>query len=320
MTDINEAIKQLVQLGADRAAVSVLSVNDGGRQFLMTPSGITATDITDAVLKSLPNPQHRADTVTLLNIESFSDFVLRYQQPTTVLFADQTKPRITAVFDYHDAINIERDYIPAIEAPEDHIPAPVPPPLPQWGRFRAVFNFPQSQQYLIWAGADRKPKTQAELAQFIEDNTLDILEPDAIGDDAALARAVKSLGIRLGGQAAILEASRGLSVTSTEQIIQAVNIATGEVQIGYTQSHTDNSRAQLSIPSGFLIGLPIFEGGARYRLLVRLHYRKEGNALKWHIDIFQIENAFRDAFTSESQGAQGRTGAPLFYGQAPGLA
>lgn len=286
-----------------------------GRRYFLTYDGGKHADITDSLLKTLPNPQYREGNRQLTSLASFSAFVNRMKEGSSVLFADKDAHQLRCIFDYHEAVNV-LNTPPATDGGD--APAPywsrVDGALPRWSRSSASYAFPQSKSWKNWAGKNKQPMKQDALAEWVEDNIDDVLDTkDAASLGAAATMLVNQLGLKLADRGALIAAARGLSLKVTEKVASAVNTTTGEVMINYSQEHTNESPAQIQVPSAFALALPVFEGGEWFSLLTRLRYRRNEGALVWWFDIYKLEKAVENAFTSACDKVAQETGLPLFY-------
>lgn len=244
-------------------------------------------------------PERRQGEAALQDLDSFIAIANRFKDEGTALFADTTpaQPGLLAVFDYHH------------EGPAG---------APRFGRHRARYPFPLSDEWLAWKKMDGERMSQGDFAEFLEDRIGDVLPPPVFTDDSADADRVTQLGRLLGGTFAsaqrLLELSRGLKVTENARVKSATNLSTGEVQIAYESEHRDDSGAPLKIPNLFLIGVPCFRAGALYRVGVRLRYRVVGGSIAWVYQLYRADVVLADAVAEACGKAQSQTALPLFKG------
>jgi hypothetical protein len=332
-----QAVAELVRQGtiASDYAVGGLQAQQL-LQLFGTPDGnggVTLNDWTDKLLARMETPTQRSGTVTIKSLASMTAFVTRMRQDNSILFADigdgSTEPSLTCIFDYHDAVNPPMVMGEAMlhggdRQDEERTPAPTAllaiEPMPRWARYRAKYSFPASDQWKVWAGKHQKPMDQLELAYFLEENIDDIVSPGTLQPGSKLSAMVKDLGMRLGERLDLIKTARGFSIRSNESVNQVVNTSTGEYQVSFDQTHTPNAQADgqpVSVPNGFLIGIPVFEGDAAYQLLARLRHQKRDNKVQWHYDLYRLAFAKRDAFQLACASVALNTGVPLFHGVAP---
>lgn len=101
----------------------------------------------------LPAPVSVRGELQVYDAASFVDYVQRFKDADTVIFADKVARSFTAVLDYH-----------AVGAP-------------RWGRHRAVLAARETEAWKRWTAQDGEKMNQADFAQFIEDNIPDIAKP-----------------------------------------------------------------------------------------------------------------------------------------------
>jgi uncharacterized protein YfdQ (DUF2303 family) len=91
--------------------------------------------------------------VNVYDADSFANYVNRFKDADSVIFADKAAHTFTGVIDFHKTAEA------------------------RWGRHRAVLVARQTEAWKRWVGADGEKKNQADFAQFIEDNIPDIAAP-----------------------------------------------------------------------------------------------------------------------------------------------
>ena len=149
-----EAIDRLVGLGSERN-LQTIQTPDGDLGVLV-PAGHELQTLT-AVDRNLPeNIQQR---VELYDFDSFVDYVSRFEQPTTTIFAapgflaENSRPYFRAHIDFHG---------PGLPMRNDHV---------------ATYYPRYSDQWRLWTRTGGMG--QQEFGEFIEENRGDIAEPTA---------------------------------------------------------------------------------------------------------------------------------------------
>ncbi len=145
---------------------------------------------------------------------------------------------------------------------------------PAWAGHKATYTCPIDSRWKTWTSRNGKPMSQVEFAQFIEDNLPDIVKPD--GTD-------------------MLTVSRTLQAKKKVDFKSDQNLSNGDIQFTYNET-TNGSAGNIEIPQEFVLGIPVYEGGAKYEVIARLRYRiSEGNLSMWY-DLVRPERMEEDAF------------------------
>jgi hypothetical protein len=256
-------------------------------------------------------PERREGTARMGDLASFIAHVNRFATPESAIFAsaDRQKPGLLAVLDYHHRVNLEDG---------DDIKVD-PDATPSFLKHRTEYLFPISDEWNTWAGANGKPMNQGQFAAFLEDNAQDLLPPPTFAEeksdsDLDLWRLTELVLGRWASPERMMELSRGLAIFESARIVNATNISTGEGAITFEEEHRDGEGKKLEVPNLFLVGIPVFKNGPRYRVVVRLRYRKDGPAIKWHYDLYKHDKVFDHAFEEACKEASEKTGLPLFVG------
>lgn len=303
--------------GYMRPEVTVVTEPGTGTTALVEvgPSGVS--QVSPGVFDAWRDgPARRKGTAQLTKIESLIEHVNRFKDPDSILFAvdDRAAPSITAVLDYHEAVN------PMVE-PSKADPDPVPfvsDAAPRFGQHRSVFAFPLSDEWKAWNEADGQKMTMAQFAAFLEDRIIDVLElieadGDALPED--LQRFIANCGGKVASPNRLVELSRGLQVHEQAAVKETVNLSTGEFEISFVSEHVDKYGGKLQVPGLFLIGLPVFRHGQFYRLAARLRYNKTPAGLIFWFDLWRADRAFDDAFNEACELVAIKTALPLLFGK-----
>ena len=270
---------------------------EGAAGVMFVPSGMTAVSTRKFLDAHLPKPRRTTGVAELVDLASLIAHARRFAGGSAVkaaLFADPTRtaPKLSAVYDYHDA------------------------GAPDWMGHQARYAFPLSDAWQAWRAANGVNMGQADFASFIEDRVLDVLEPVDAGE-AALAM-VKTLGAEFASPSRLLDLSRNLSVSVGQSFKSASKLSSGETQIQFVEEHTtkDGAGAPVKMPGAVLLGIQVFREGPLYQVPARLRYRVAGPVVAFRFDLFRTEVIFDHAFRESCDLAAKETGLPLFYGAA----
>ncbi|HEV7717180.1 MAG TPA: DUF2303 family protein [Steroidobacteraceae bacterium] len=257
---------------------------------LVLPAGKTAQSVKPFLDAYLKAPERKTGTAQLSTLDSFCQHVNRFSDEDSALFADDnpTSPRLVGVLNYHES----------------------KAGSPRFGDHRASYTFPLSVEWLCWTRT--RPMNQAQFAEFIEDHIADVLDPSKIGEDTWAF--CEQLEIVLAQPSALMALSKGLSVYVDGKVTNNVNLADGTGSIAFSEEHKDAQGAPLKVPRGFAVGIPVFTGGERYALPMRLRYKVMGGKVTWELLPHRVQQAFRHAVTEACTKAAEATKLPLYYG------
>ena len=293
---IIETVKDLH--GTDLKTLPGLPKEGQAPTVLILPTGQKAHSIKPFLDEYLQAPERRKGTAVLTDLDSFILHTNRFRDADSAVFAhrDEDKPSMTSVLDYHR------------QTAEG---------APRFGEHRGTYSFPLAEPWKAWAEVDGKAMDQADFAAFIEERIMDIMPPPTDGRSDAGALALDLLGT-VGGEFAgptkMLEISRGLKLTETSDVQNAQNLQSGEVQLGYRTPHNNSPGQPLKVPSMFIVQTPVFEGGAAYRMPVRIRYRTGGGRIRWTMVRYRPELIFFSAFDQAAERVRKETELPLMMG------
>ncbi|SHL97107.1 Uncharacterized conserved protein YfdQ, DUF2303 family [Sphingobium sp. YR657] len=295
------AVRALVEDYA-KPKVETLSAAGVSAPFAMMPGAgpvVVPASVFDAYRTQ---PRFRHGTAAMLSLDSLIDHTNRFKDEGSMLFADDDRsaPSIMSVLDYH----------PAGEALTT---------APRFGKHRATFNFPLSDEWKAWTEFNKTPLKMAAFAEFVEERIIDVLH--LIPEEDELSHDLQKFISACGGEAIIatpqklVELSRGLKVNESSVIKEVVNLGTGEGQILFSSEHSDSNGQPLRVPSLFLIAIPVFRNGPLYRLAARLRYRKTAEGILFWYDLWRADRVFDHAFKEGCERAQVETELPLLFGK-----
>jgi uncharacterized protein YfdQ (DUF2303 family) len=248
----------------------LLALRDEGQQWEMAEKAMAYLE------HHRPTPRARTNTPTFRELDSFVEYVNRFKGPNTVIFADDAKSRVVAVFDYHP------------EGPDQRAAG--------WGRHRAEYTCPLAPEWVAWNEIDGKAMSQEDLATFLDEHSADLVEDK----ESALAAPNE-----------IVTLSRNLHIVSKGTVTRKVNEATGEYEMVNKLEHVEQST---SIPKGFKIGVSVYIGGDRYGVEMRLRFRVADGRPTFAMVIQRKIETLRDAFAAVRDAAGEKTGVPVYVG------
>lgn len=259
--DLNETRTEAVAIEA-LAACNQSPREIGGVPVLVLPDDFEAKSMEHLLV----SPARKKGTVVLNDSESFVAVVNDQKGESTRLFSTIDPPTFTAVFN-HTALGTG------------------------WGDHRAKYNAPLSPEWEAWTGKDGVKMNQVDIAQFIENNLLDVafIAPDA---------ATRELGSPDG--AMLLEICRTLQAKKKVDFKSSVRLADGSTQFTYDEDVQGSAvKGTLAVPEQFSLGIPVFENGEKWRVDVRLRYRiADGGQLTMWLELIRahkvIEQAVKD--------------------------
>lgn len=259
-------------------------------------------------------PARRMGTAHLTDLQSIIAWTNRFKGETSALFAnpDMSAPTLTAIADYHAA------------GPTD-VASASGDANARHCHHRAIYNFPLSKEWKAWMGVSGDPLKKDDLGEFIEAQAKDIMDPSpAILNgginkknqnwENRLIETAQRISGQYGQLNQLLAMSKQFQVHETSNLTVKTNRDSGEQQIQFVNEHKTPDGKPLSIPNLIIIAIPVFSGGAPYRMPVRFRYRKIGGEIRFILSIYNPENSFEDAFNEAIQTAETETVLPVFMG------
>ncbi len=285
--------------------------------LITVPEKRRVQDITAELRKAAEylKPAQRKGTAQMGDLQSVIHWSNRFKGDTSALYAnnDRAAPSLTCIADYHGEGPAE----PTNEKGD---------PAARHCHHRAVYPFPLSDEWKAWNAVSGQSLDKDEMGEFIEANAKDVLDPtpaiiameksDENQDfENRLIETARQIEGKFGQLHSLLAMSRQFQVYETSNLEVSSNRDTGEQSIQFLNEHRDKDGAPLKIPNLIIIAIPVFTGGAAYRMPVRFRYRKSGGSIKFILSIYNPEKAFDAAFDEALEAAKEATELPLFIGK-----
>lgn len=214
----------------------------------------------------LEKPNRIKGTVNLLTSDSFIQYIKRFVDPRTVIFADQPRIKFTAILDYHET-NAD----------------------PEWAEHKAIYACPLSDQWNEWNEKNKRAMDQLQFAEFIELHISDIAPAGEDKNDLSGAQ--------------LLEMVLAFQETRKSEFKSVRRLQDGTFSFAFTD---EKGGGNTSLPEKIRLAIPPFHNGVYYALEAKLRYRlKDGDLALWYELIEPktiLEAAFKSVLTSIQDG------------------
>lgn len=166
-----ELLKAAIGVAEDHLRPNIASFEDplsGTRALaIISQQGLYPLDRERIFAPFAAKPDRRKGVSHHTRLPSFIAHVNRFKTGDSAVFAkdDMTAPKITAVLDYHEPVNItDEDGNSILDTAAD----------PAFCVHRTVYDFPLSPEWKTWMASNGKAMTQTDFAAFLEDQIGDI--------------------------------------------------------------------------------------------------------------------------------------------------
>jgi uncharacterized protein YfdQ (DUF2303 family) len=207
--------------------------------------------------KTLERPIRKRGTVTMNDAASFIDY-FKLHQLASRIYGQVDPPKFVAVL--NDDRNDE----------------------PGWRDHRVVYPCPLSKEWREWKGFAGQPKDQIAFSEFIETHVPDIISSK---DDEPSG-------------AQMLEVATSFKAQKKVNFASGQRLDNGQVDFVFQEEIQGSAGAKghIKVPEHFYIGVPVFEGGAPYRIECKLRYRLKDGALSMWFDLVRDHKVLEAAF------------------------
>jgi uncharacterized protein YfdQ (DUF2303 family) len=248
-----------------RHATEPFAHPQGGQAVLMPDGRIEHLKPVDRVLTRV------TQNVKMLDATSFSAYLNRFKRDgvKSTIFADYAKPLVHGIIDYHDGQ--EPDYL----------------------QHQVMFAPPYSEQWVRWRGIDGKAMSQMEFADFIEENSADVVDPDG---------------------AVFLDLVTNLHAKKKVAFESGLRLQDGSNQLVFSEEIEAKGKGTMVVPAQFSIGVPVFYGSDHYKVACFLRYRIDEGRLIFQIKINRRTFIEQTAFGDVTKAIGEATGLAILNG------
>lgn len=237
-------------------------------------------------------PARKRGTAATTALTSFIDLTNRHKTAHSALFIsdinDLNRIKLTAVVDYHEIDN-------GNPANKEH---------------RVTYGFPLTETAKTWVKIQNKQLSQKELAIFLEDNVVDIIDPS----DEEKTYWEGYLRRVCGNPGQLIDFSRNLRVNASKDVTAGFNAQTGEETAIFTSTIRQSEDQKAKIPNLFLIRIALFEGGEPVLLPMRLSMEVIDKSAVWCISGQAFTQRLANEVIALATKAAEETVLPLFEG------
>jgi uncharacterized protein YfdQ (DUF2303 family) len=210
-------------------------------------------------------PRHVRAQRTVTDAKSFVDYVNRHKLTGSEVFAHTATSSVVAVLDSHEPSDGAHNGAPG------------------WQGHTVRLVLEHTKSWLAWTGRDlgADPRAwfdQAEFADFIEQNALDVRNPE---------------------HGTLIDIATTFEAKQKADFESAVREHDGSVRFGYVETVAAKAgqKGELTIPKEFELALRPYIGGPVYKVVASFRYRIGANGLRLGYALQRPEVILEAAFT-----------------------
>lgn len=188
-----------------------------------------------------------------------------------------------------------------------------------WRRFTGIFKMALHETFVRWTNAFSREMSQDVIAELLEERALDIVEAKQVPKTSRALQYLEATGLTPALPTEVLNLSKGLELTVSTEVTDAVNLSDGTTRVNFAEKHAGKGGQQLHVPKAFLVALPIFEddGDTRFVVPVRVRYRLSNGKVMWRLVPHGLTDLVRDAFEVTRQVVEKDLETKLVVGSPP---
>ncbi|MFJ2183411.1 DUF2303 family protein [Streptomyces anulatus] len=221
---------------------------------IVTPGGgVQKVDLTGPEHTGIP--ARKSGTTLVRDVDSFLAYFDKHSDESTEVYADVESRTITAVLDAHTANNA------------------------RWSGHRLELRLRATSAWRAWTSMDGQLVPQGQFAEFIEDNLVDLVEPDS---------------------ATMLELAESFEATTSAEFQSSQRLDSGQRRFSFVEDVQAKAghKGEITIPATLTLALRPFEGCEAYRVIARFRYRldRQKGELRLGFKIERPEDILTSAF------------------------
>ena len=238
-----------------------------GREFVAVPSGYKLEQITSANKADVLMPKVVSQHVKMQSTVSLVEYVNRFKNLDTVLFADIKNDTIVAIVDYHaqptEKAPPQTDAALAMKAQ-----AVSTDPAARLCVHRATLALPKSLEWETWTKASGVLMSHVAFATFLEENSVDIKNP--VGAD-------------------VLEMCRDLQVINN--VTFGGTVRDGDyTTVNFAKENDAASKGGIKLPQSIMLSIPVYFGEHSVPIMAYMRRKIDDGQLRLGIQLSRAEN------------------------------
>jgi len=219
-------IRELTEQLAEGFPAAEFETGDG-RRFLVHRQDYQLKDVTLPNSADVLPPKVATTAVAIDTAASLIDYVNRFKNSNTVLFASEQDNKVVAVIDYHEAAAGET------------------PVKARLGNQIATLTLRYADQWETWTTRDENLMKHVDFATFMEENQFDVSKPSG---------------------ADLLEICRDLQVKAGMNFSSSIRMGDA-VSVTFEKADDVSTKGNLALPVSFETTIPVFFGEPAVKVL-----------------------------------------------------
>lgn len=271
LDDHENSAATIIDLATRSSATVSAQIVDcpNGQRFAVTRDDFQLKDITPPNAAEVLPPKIISLTTQLQTAEALAQYLHRFKDSDSIMFADVTASKITAILDYHLRPSVNVPVGDPAEGKAANTPA-----VPRHSAHRAVLQLRHSKEWETWARANETLMKHVQFVEFLEENALDIQNPS-------------------GGE--LIEICRDLQVKAGTNF--KTSVRDGDyVNISFQKDNDVSTAGEIRLPAEMEISIPVYFGELPISMRVLLRRKVDDGELLLGFKILRMENHKQDEF------------------------
>ncbi len=255
-------VETAIEAGVSLGEIKVIEEGKHEKTRIMVPKGLKLFE-----LETQTGPAIKSGAKTFADTKSFCEYTNKHKvEGETVILASENTGKIKVVFDDHGK------------------------ETPRFGKFVAVLDLGFSSQFLVWLKGSynhaEKKHSQADFADFIEDNRTDLL----VGTAKKEGEEIKTItGLEL------TDMVNNLQLSSEVNLVSKRTPHNDEMQYSY-EVKDSGVKQSFTLPRSIFLAIPIYKRGDLFQVELRLRSSGRGGEPRFWYLIDKLDDLKEKAF------------------------
>lgn len=249
MTTPNAAQGESVPSTTDIGAIARLAtLAENARTVFDGGAGKLVILHTGERLERAPDPSTLIETTEAQDVDTFVALTNRFKRPESTLFYNRRSREITTIIDYHAKFAGQAAASPGLK------------------QHRIRLNPQKTPEWEAWHAIHKKPLTQAQFAEFLEERSGEVARPSA---------------------AEMLELARSFESVSNSEFASGVRLDNGDTQLTFKANTSATMRnaegGRVDVPSEFEVSVRPWFGADPLSLHALFRYRVRDGSVRFSV-------------------------------------
>lgn len=273
----------LAKLAEEAVPASHFNTSDG-REFMVVRNDFKLEQTTPTNKADVYKPKIVTQAVAVQTTESLVEYVNRFKNFDSMIFANITENKILGIIDYHKMPNAKRPNDPAVASTvtPDYDDAHA-----ELCKHQVNLTLPFSLEWSTWTQNSGKLGSHRDFATFLEENAIDVLPLPA--------RPLATTAEEADAPTTLLEMTRSLQVVQNVDFTSSVRHGDYD-RVDFSKQADATAKGSIQLPLSFNLMIPVYFGEQSVQVTAFIRKKIDDGQLKIGYALHRAENVRQEEF------------------------